>query len=73
MPRGNRQQKRGKLNWRNKQASHGRRGGQGKRKKFARWKEVRRKIRQNATVVITPPKEEREARKAAIKAGEADK
>lgn len=58
MPRGHRDGKRSKLNWRSKRANRGRKGAYGKRPKFAGWDEVKAKIRRNATVIIVPPKDE---------------
>jgi hypothetical protein len=72
MPRGSRQDKRGRLKWRNKQATSGRRGGLGSKPRFTSYKQVQAAIRRNRTVIVCPPKEEREAAKdAAVAEAEA--
>ena len=66
MPRGSRPGKKAKLvNWRNKKASHGRRGAHGKKNAFPTWKQVRATIMRKKTVLIAPPKEEQAAAEAA--------
>ena len=65
MPRGSRQDKRGRLKWRNKSASCGRRGGQGSKPRFTSYKDVLRSIRRNRTKIVVPSQEDRDAAKAA--------
>lgn len=72
MPRGSRQDKRGRLKWRNKKASCGRRGGQGSSPSFTSYTDVLKAIRRNRTKIVVPPAEEREAAKAAAKADAAE-
>lgn len=64
MPRGNRQDKRGRMKWRNKKGGRGRRGGLGSSPHFTTWKEVRATIRRRATKIVVPSQEERDAAKA---------
>ena len=71
MPRGSRQDKRGRLKWRNKSASCGRRGGQGSKPRFTSYKDVLRSIRRNRTKIVVPSQEDRDAAKAAEQAEQA--
>jgi len=65
--RGSKQELRGKLTWTKSKANRGRKPAKGKRLHMPTWAEVRATIRRNATVIVPPPVEEREAVKAALK------
>lgn len=56
MPRGDRQKKLARLQWRSKKANRGRKGAYGGRRHFATWAEVRAQIQKNATTIIVPKK-----------------
>lgn len=58
MPRGSRGAKRGRLQWKKSAATRGRKGGMGRRKKFATWKENAATLRRTRTVIVVPPKAE---------------
>ncbi|MEZ6185194.1 MAG: hypothetical protein R3F62_09320 [Planctomycetota bacterium] len=64
MPRGSRPGKKAKLRrWKNKKGSHGRKPGMGNRPAFTTWKEVRKAIKRNQTVVVPPTEQAEEAAK----------
>lgn len=62
--RGKRNDKRGKLAWKNRKANRGRRPGIGKRPHFFTWSEVRAKMQRNQTKVVKPEAAEAEAETA---------
>jgi hypothetical protein len=72
VPRGKKKHKKGKLVWRNKSASHGRKPNMGKRPHFMTWAEVRAVQKRNATNVVHPShREGAEAAAAPAPAAEA--